>query len=58
MSVNGASTIFGFASWAIYIPIGCSDSFIKYWHPLLAKTTAKCSLPHSENERLTERQQF
>jgi len=51
MSVNGASTIFSFASWLIYVPIGCIHPFIKYWQPLLAKTTAQCSLPHPENER-------
>jgi len=42
--------IFSFASWVIYIPIGCRHPFIRYWQPLLAKTTATCSLPHSENE--------
>jgi len=51
MSVNGASTISSFASWLIYVPIGCRHTFIQYWQPLLAKTTAKCSLPHPENER-------
>jgi len=51
MSVNGASTIFSFASWLIYVPIGCIHPFIKYWQPLLAKTTAQCSLLHPENER-------
>jgi len=50
MSVNGASTIFSFALWVIYVPIGCRHPFIQYWHPLLAKTKAKCSLPHPENE--------
>jgi hypothetical protein len=51
MSVNGGSTIFSFTSWLIYIPIGCRHPFIHYWQPLLAKTTAKCSLPHRQNER-------
>jgi len=51
MSVNGASTIFSFASWLIYVPIGCIHPFIQYWQPLLAQTTAQCSLPHPENER-------
>jgi len=50
MSVKGASMIFSFASWLIYVPIGCIHPFIKYWQPLLAKTTAQCSLPHPENE--------
>jgi len=50
MSVNGASTIFSLTSWLIYIPIGCRHPFINYWQPLLAKTTAKYSLPHRQNE--------
>jgi len=37
MSVNGASTIFSFTSWVIYIPIGCRHPCIKYWQPLLQK---------------------
>jgi hypothetical protein len=51
MSINEESTIFSFASWVIYVPIGCRHPFIKYWQPLLAKTTVTCSLLHSENER-------
>jgi hypothetical protein len=51
MSVNRESMIFSFACRLIYVPIGCIHPFIKYWQPLLAKTTAKCSLPHSENDR-------
>jgi len=51
MSVNGASTIFSFESWVIYLPIDCRHPSIKYWQPLLAKTTVTCSLPHPENER-------
>ena len=51
MSVNGASTIFNLTSWVIHVPIGCGDSSIRYWQPLLAKATATCSLPHSGNER-------
>jgi len=51
MSVNGASTIYGFASWVIYVLIGCRHPSIKYLQPLLAKTTATCSLAHPENER-------
>jgi len=50
MSVNGASTIFSFASWVINVPIGCRHPSIKYWQPSLAKTTATCSLPHPENK--------
>jgi len=51
MSVNGASTIFSFSSWVSYIPIGCRDPFMRYWQPLLAKTTVTRSLRHPENER-------
>jgi len=51
MSVNGASTIVGFASWAGYVPIGCRHPFVRYGQPLLAKTTATCSLQRPENER-------
>ena len=50
MSVNGASMIFIFACWVIYVLIGCRHPFIKYWQPLLAKTTATCSLSHTENQ--------
>ena len=50
ISVNRVSTIFSFASWLIYVPIGCIHPFIKYCQPLLAKTTAKYALPHPENE--------
>jgi len=50
MSVNGASTIFSFASCVSYIPIGWGHPFMRYWQPLLAKTTATCSLRHPENE--------
>jgi len=34
MSVNGASTIFGHAFWAITPPIGCSQSYSNFWMPL------------------------
>jgi len=51
ISVNAASTIFNLESWLICFLIGCRHPFIKYWQPLLAKTTTACSLPHSENER-------
>jgi len=50
MSVNGASMIFSFISWVIYVLVGCRNPFIRYCQPLLAKTTATCSLPHPENE--------
>jgi len=42
------STIFSFA---LYVVIGCRHPFIIYWQPVLAKTTATCSLPHPDNER-------
>jgi len=51
MSVNRAWTMFSFASWVIYVLIGCRHPFVWYWQPLLGKTTATCSLPHPENER-------
>jgi len=51
MSVNRASMIFSFASWVIYVLIGCRHPFIRYWQFLLAQTTVTCSLPYSENER-------
>jgi hypothetical protein len=51
MSVNEASTIYSCASWIIYVLIGCWHQFNRYWQPLMAKTTATCSLPHPEIER-------
>jgi hypothetical protein len=51
MSINGASAIFSFTSWLIYVPNGSSHPLIRYWKHLLAKTTATYSLPHPENER-------
>jgi len=50
LSVNGVSTIFSFASWLIYVLIGCRYPFMSYWQPSGAKTTVTCSLPHPENE--------
>jgi hypothetical protein len=50
MSVNGALTIFSFASWVSYVLIGFRHPFIRYWQHLLAKTTATCSLRHPANE--------
>jgi len=50
MSINGVSTICSFASWVSYVPIGCRHPFIRYWQPLLAKTTATCSLRHPGNQ--------
>jgi hypothetical protein len=51
MTVNGASTIFSFASCVSYVPIGVRHPFMRYWQRILAKTTATCSLRHRENER-------
>jgi len=50
MSFNAAWINFSFASWVIYLPIGCRHPFIRYWQPSLAKIAATCSLPHSDNE--------
>jgi len=43
--------IFSFASGVSYVPIGCRYPFMIYWQPVLAKTTATCSLRNTENER-------
>jgi len=43
--------MFSFVSWVCYVPIGCRHPFMRYWQPLLAKTTATCSLRRPENER-------
>jgi len=51
MTVNVASTIFSFASWLIYVQIGCRHPFFRHWQPLLRKTTATCFLLHPEKER-------
>jgi hypothetical protein len=50
MSVNRASTINSFASWVSYLLIGFRHPFIRYWQPLLAKTTVTCSRWHPEND--------
>jgi len=51
MSVNGASTILSCAFWIIYVLIVYRHPFFRYWLPLLANTTATCSLLHPDNER-------
>ena len=51
MSIKGVSTIWSCESLVIYVPIDWRHPFIKYWQPLLAKTTVTCSLPHPEKER-------
>jgi len=43
--------MFSLASGVSYFPIGSRHPFMRYWQPLLAKTTATCSLRHPENER-------
>jgi len=43
--------IFSFAFGVSYVPIGCGYPYMRYWQPVLAKTTATCSLQHPENER-------
>jgi len=50
MSINGALKICSFSSWGLYVLIVCSHPFIKYSHRLLAKTSAKCSMPHPEHK--------
>jgi len=50
MSVNGASTIFSFASWIIYVPIGWRHRFIRYLLPLSAKTAVTCLLLYPQNK--------
>ena len=42
--------MYSLESWVIYFPNGCRHPFIKYWQPLLAKTTPTWSLPQPENE--------
>ena len=51
MSVYGALMIFSFASSIIHVAICCLHPFIRYWQPLLGKTTATCSQMDTENER-------
>jgi len=51
MWVNRASTIFNFASWVIYVPIGCRHPLLRRWQLLDANTTATRSLPHLDNVR-------
>jgi hypothetical protein len=51
MSVIKPSTIFSCAFCMIFVLVGYRHPFFSYWLPLLAKTTATCSLPHPKNER-------
>jgi hypothetical protein len=51
MSVNGASMIFGHASWEITPLTGCSQSQRNLCLPLYAQQIEIPSLPHHENER-------
>jgi len=50
-SVNGASIIFGIASWLIRQPVSCGQSWRNCWPPLSEKPIAIPSLPHFENKR-------
>jgi len=50
-SVNRLSWIVNVASFAMYVPIGCSHPVMIYWWSWLAKTTGSCSLPHPKDER-------
>jgi hypothetical protein len=43
--------IFSFQSSVSYFPNGWGHPFIRYWQPLLAKTTATCYVRHPENQR-------
>jgi len=51
MSVNGASMIFGHATWVFTPPLGCRQSYRNYRPPLSAIQIAIPSLPHLQNER-------
>jgi hypothetical protein len=51
MRVNVNTTTFCCATGALYVPIGCSHQFMRYWQPLGEETSATRSLPHPENER-------
>jgi len=48
--LNGTSTMFSFASCVISVTISCRNPFMRYWQPLLARTTVRVSLPHPETE--------
>jgi len=39
-----------FSSGGIYVPLGCSHLFVRYWQPPQGKTTVICSLPHDGNK--------
>jgi len=49
MSVNGASTILGVASWVIRWMVGCSQLGRNYWMPSYAKEITIPSLLHLTN---------
>ena len=50
MSVNRASTTFGFASWVIKVLICGTNSDTMFWWPDQAKQCVTSSLPHHGNE--------
>jgi hypothetical protein len=50
MSMTGMSMTISFACWVRYVTIGCRHSFIRYWYPVLAKTTAAWTVPYPQNE--------
>jgi len=50
MTVSGVSRMLHFASWVMYVPIGCTPPFTGYWQSLGAKTTATGWLQHPDYE--------
>ena len=40
-----------FSGWVIDVRIGCGHPFIDNWHPFLAESIAKCSLPDPDTEQ-------
>jgi len=50
MSVIRMWTNFGFASFVMLVPSSCRPLLMKYYQPLLGKTTVICSLPPPDNE--------
>jgi len=58
MTFNRTSTIFGFTSWVVYIPISCSHPLMRYWRPCVARVTAARSLPPPEHEHHRSQNDF
>ena len=51
MSVNRASTIFGYASWVIWMAMSGNNSYTMYWLSFQSKQCRISLLPHHDNER-------